>query len=609
MSADMKDGMRLRGCLAAGLILLASVVFCPASDDQSGEGAALLVSPRAPAPGRMMRVLAAAEIEIEKARLEVRGPSGKIEAARIKSGGGPPYWWSAEFPVAGEGSYEVALVVKGKTLASTEVLVEGRRRPAANPAGPGDVGHGWNRRWENLYSAWIDALFSDADERASWTALQEVTRDAARNVLHDHLGLGEDDPASPGPVVMKPDCADCPFFLRAYFSWKTGLPFGFHETDRGTLERAPRPGRWQVIASWPRGMNAVAAFNALLRNVMNAVHSGTARTRLEDDASDDYPVPLSREALRPGIVFADPYGHTLVIVRWVPQTGKKAGQLLAVDAQPDGTVGLKRFWPGNFLFETTGVVGEPGFKAFRPIVLEGKAPRLLPNREIAADPGYGNFSLQQKGLKPGAFYDTMERLMNPKPLDPEAAFREQFEGLFEQLIVRVDSVANGEAYMASHPGVIISMPGTAAGVFLAGGPWEDFSTPNRDLRVLIAMEAVRDFPDKVVRSPDLYRLPKRRTPEEIKAELAALAAKWGRELEITYIRSNGASQVLTVNDVLARAEALEMAYNPNDGIEIRWGAPAGSAELSSCRRHAPASQAEKMKAMRSWFRKRLHPPT
>ena len=50
-----------------------------------------------------------------------------------------------------------------------------------------------------------------------------------------------------------------------------------------------------------------------------------------------------------------------------------------------------------------------------------------------------------------------------------------------------------------------------------------------------------------------------------------------------------------------------MGYNPNDSIEIRWGAPEGSAELKTARRRAPASQIAKMNALRPWFRKRLRP--
>ncbi|MCE1199732.1 MAG: hypothetical protein LWW85_12240, partial [Marinilabiliales bacterium] len=74
-------------------------------------------------------------------------------------------------------------------------------------------------------------------------------------------------------------------------------------------------------------------------------------------------------------------------------------------------------------------------------------------------------------------------------------------------------------------------------------------------------------------------------------------------------RSNGATQTLTLKQLIERREALEMAYNPNDGIEIRWGATPGSEEASSCRRKSQVAQLEKMKNVRQWFHKRLHPPT
>jgi hypothetical protein len=51
-----------------------------------------------------------------------------------------------------------------------------------------------------------------------------------------------------------------------------------------------------------------------------------------------------------------------------------------------------------------------------------------------------------------------------------------------------------------------------------------------------------------------------------------------------------------------------MAYNPNDCVELRWAAPAGSDEASTCKRHAPAAQRAKMTAYRNWFRER-HWPT
>jgi hypothetical protein len=60
---------------------------------------------------------------------------------------------------------------------------------------------------------------------------------------------------------------------------------------------------------------------------MNGVHSGSARTALSNERSDYYPVPLMRASLRPGVVFADPYGHTFVLVRWIAQTRDQPGTL------------------------------------------------------------------------------------------------------------------------------------------------------------------------------------------------------------------------------------------------------------------------------------------
>ena len=588
--------MFLSGAMAAGGI-------------EGQESFALLISPKHPVPGGIMRVLAAGEREMGGSRIVVNGPSGPLEPRKSKEGGGPPFWRSAEFPVGQEGLYTVLLVEHRKTVESMEVTISPEAPPRKPTSAVWENEMAWGRATEAVYSAWINALFYDADERAFWPALHEVTRDPERNVLHNHLGLGEDDPAGNSAVVMDPDCADNPFYLRAYFAWKLGLPFGFHECDRGSIDRAPRPGRWTTNASPAGKANPAQAFNSFLRNLMNTIHSGTARAKLEDDNSDYYPLPLTREDLRPGVVYADPYGHTLVIVRWVPQTGDRPGALLAVDAQPDGTVGIKRFWKGNFLFTTSEVIGEPGFKAFRPIVMDGGRPRLLKNGEITADRGYGNLSLLQKNMASAAFYDTMERLINPKPLDPETAFRDLFQALHEQLMVRVESVANGESYMKTHPGTVIPMPENAAAVFQAGGLWEDYSTPNRDMRLLVAMDTLLDLPDRVVRQPGSFKLPKRKTPDEVKKDLQALARRWAAELSISYVRSNGTAQTLTIEDILDRKDAFEMGYNPNDGIEFRWGAPEGSPELATCRRRAPARQQERMRSLRSWFKKRLHPPT
>jgi hypothetical protein len=78
--------------------------------------------------------------------------------------------------------------------------------------------------------------------------------------------------------------------------------------------------------------------------------------------------------------------------------------------------------------------------------------------------------------------------------------------------------------------------------------------------------------------------------------------------KFSYTRSDGSTWTLTLKDVVDRAADLEMAYNLNDCVELRWGAPATSDEASTCKRHAPQAQRAKMTDYRTWFRER-HWPT
>ena len=570
---------------------------------------ALLISPEIVNSGETLCILAASEASIKDARIAIIGPAGNLPATKIRSGGGPPFWWCAEAKLTQEGTYTVSLAQGGKFLVTRELRVPTAKSASRRGREVWKIVGEWNRGSENLYSAWIDSLFHYADENSSWKALHEVTRDSQQNVLYNSLSLGEDDAGRNTSILMEPDCADAPYFLRAYFAWKMGLPFGFHKCTRGSLEKAPTCQKWLSNIALSGSKSETQAFVSLLHLIMNVIHSGTARTLLEDEHSDYYPLSLTRNNLRPGAVFADPYGHTLVIVRWIPQTAGHPGQLLAIDAQPDGTIGLKRFWPGNFLFNTREVIGSPGFKAFRPIIQAKNQWRPMTNEEITGSPDYGNFSLEQKNMASDEFYDIMERLINPEPLDPVTAFHDLFAAFHEQLLTRVLSLANAEDYKKAHPGEIIPIPDEEAAVFQSGGLWEDYSTPNRDMRLLIAMDTLLKFPNKIIRSPQSFKFPEKKSQEQAKQELEELEQKWAKEMTIIYTKTDGTKQTLSAEEILERKEALEMAYNPNDCIEIRWGAPEGSKELASCRRRAPPSQQKKMKALRHWFRERLRPPT
>ena len=369
---------------------------------------------------------------------------------------------------------------------------------------------------------------------------------------------------------------------------------------------APAPKLLSLAAA--KQMGLAPAFGQYLRQtVADGVHSGSGRTTASDNNTDYYPVPLTQETLRPGTVYVDPFGHVLVLTRRVPQSDDAAGVLLAVDAQPDGTVARKRFWRGNFLFAQDPALGSPGFKRFRPIVRDkGGRLRRLTNNEIAKNPQYGDFSLEQSQLGVEDFYDRMEDVMSPKPLDPLRAMKEAITSFEEQVKTRVLSVENGRKYQ-NGGGSQAEMP-DGASIFETTGAWEDFATPSRDLRLLIAMDVVRGFPDRVARRSERYAMPEGKSVADVKAELEGVLATELSTRKFSYTRSDGSEWTLALKDVLDRATDLEMAYNPNDCVELRWGASDKSEEASTCRRHASSAQRTKMQGYRAWFHERRRPP-
>ena len=137
------------------------------------------------------------------------------------------------------------------------------------------------------------------------------------------------------------------------------------------------------------------------------------------------------------------------------------------------------------------------------------------------------------------------------------------------------------------------MPDGAA-IFATTGAWEDFATPARDFRLLIAIDVVRGYPDRVARQPQRYAMPFGKSVAGVQAEMQSVLASELASRKFTYTRSDGSAWTLSLKDVLDRAAEYEMGYNLNDCVELRWGAPAGSDEASTCKRHAPAAQRAKM---------------
>ena len=566
----------------------------------------MLPSPLTPWKGAPLRVLVAAEKPLN-GQLSLVAPDGSVAATSSNRSDGPPYSWYAEVSAPVAGAWRATLTSSGCGTITRNITVRADTPPAptATAGSLWPLHNAWNRTTEDLYSAWIAKLFdAPPDQELSWQTLYNVLHDRSRNMLFNYLGLSEDGTA----VSFRPDCADAVYFLRAYFAFKMGLPFGYSQCSRGGNGKPPKCYGWfNTVTADAKQQGLAAAFANYLPVVGNAVQSGNGRTAANDDNTDLYTVPLTETALRPGTVYADPYGHILMLVRRVPEAAGVPGVFLAVDAEPDGSVTRKRFWRGNFLFVHDPSLGSPGFKRFRPIVREQNGSlRRLTNAEIAKDPDYGDFSLEQSQLSAEDFYDRMDDVMSPQPLDPARAMEDAITSLEEQVQTRVTSVENGRKYQNAGKGDA-AMP-NGPSIFETTGAWEDYSTPARDFRLLVAIDVVRGYPDHVARRSDRYAMPFGQSIAEVTAALKSKLASELATRKFTYTRSDGSPWTLTLKEVIDRMADFEMAYNPNDCVELRWAAPAGSDEASTCKRHAPAAQRAKMTEYRNWFRER-HWPT
>ncbi|BBA33865.1 uncharacterized protein sS8_1911 [Methylocaldum marinum] len=586
--------------IVMALVLLAPGLAVGEADAEpcpEGGAASVWISPKMPVIGERLKLMVVAT-DGPVSELRAFAPGGEELSLAVNRQGGPP--WSAAFAIDHlvPGDYRVEGRRQGEMIACRRVTVGNDAE-----AGPERSGAEWDRRHEALYSAWIERLFdAPIEENYTLPSLEPILRNPERNFLHGHFGQGEDE-----RLPATPDCADLPYFLRAYFAWKIGLPVAFRACDRGASHRPPRCGPAVIDRRFSSGSAPASAFTDLSRRLMDTVHSGNVRSAFEDDNTDFYPVAIKRENLWPGTVFADPYGHILIIVKWVPQTEDRGGLLLAVDAQPDNSVGRKRFWEGTFLFADDVKSAGPGFKAFRPLAREGQeSPRLLSNAELAEQAVIAPYSAEQAEHPAEDFYARMMRLIDPKGLNAEKAYDSVLDALVEQLETRVHAVENGEKYKRQHPGTLITMP-TGPSIFETVGPWEDYATPSRDMRLLIAMDVLTRFPERIVRYPELFVLGGR-SPEIVREEIERRHRVRVQERQIAYTRSDGSTWRLTVADILARRPAFEMAYNPNDCPEFRWGAIPGTAEYATCTRRAAADQRHRMEQYRRWFRETRRPP-
>ncbi|MBW2160461.1 MAG: C40 family peptidase [Deltaproteobacteria bacterium] len=607
-----------------------AAVAIPAGRCTDTRRTAIFRSPHRPNPSQPLRVIVTSERDPGLASLVLFAPDGSRVTAEQHVLDGPPYSRWVEVPAPEAGRW-TAIFGDGDLVRACQHIGVAKHPVQPSPratSGPAwDATWKWERDTENLYAAFVEQLFREPDgDDITWPQLQSVIGERERNLLYDHRSPGED-----ARLDLEPDCADLPYFLRAYFAWKLRLPFVYRACTRGRKDTPPLcdPVVFSNLDPVP-GRDDVSAFRRFVRRMGGTVHSSSPRTLPDDDETDLYPIRMSRQSMRPGTVFADPYGHVLVVARWKPQGVTDYGVLIGADAQPDGTVGRRRFWRGSFLFTPKSDLVGAGFKGWRPVrydatLLEQTEPgagagagagiqggiagpqpwRIATNEELQKAGGVRAWSDAQYRGTADDFYAAMEGMINPRALDPVRMQTSLVDALEESVQRRLSSVQNGEDFMKAQGYAPIEMPRGAA-LFLTSGPWEDYSTPSRDMRLLISIDAVVSFPDTVAAHPDRFGIRDADRDAAVQQVRDALSAELAKR-SFEYLRSDGSAWQLSLSDVVERMKAMEVAYNPNDCAEIRWGAPEGSEERQTCKRRASQQQQARMLKYRDWFAKRQRP--
>ncbi|QDK46038.1 hypothetical protein DOM22_13170 [Bdellovibrio sp. ZAP7] len=483
------------------------------------------------------------------------------------------------------------LLVLGST-ATTSVQAGARDWRITQPA--------WTEEHEYQFGQFVTKLGNAVENRRCATVTECLNSPA-------NMFYGTD----PGGLKFFADCADLPYYLRAYFAWKSGLPFsqatGFTANPAGPEDfnkdiRYSTNGnsvkyRKDVLTKKnalrrPVYPDAVSFLNSDLINTVS-----TAAYRMIGDVqgatySDFYPARLDRVGIRPGTVIYDPNGHVAIVYRVT-----EAGRVLYIDAHPDNTLTMG-LYTSKFMRSIPGQGA--GFKNFRPLQLVGADMdngtyiggriEAADNRNLAAygteqyygnapDPG-GDWKKGQfvfKGQVTNYFEYVQLKLTNGEPvIDPLLDMKFEVIDICSSLKDRVAAVE-----MARREGIPLKQhpDRLPVNIFGATGEWESYATPSRDARLKTSFVDILNQAQKAMKKYRAGDRTLRYNGGNLAKDLFAVYAQEATMCKFSYTTSNG--QTLLMNLEAARQRLFNMSFDPYHCPEMRWGARKPQ-ELQSC---------------------------
>ncbi|UYL07609.1 hypothetical protein B9G69_011185 [Bdellovibrio sp. SKB1291214] len=459
----------------------------------------------------------------------------------------------------------------------------------------------WTEQHEYQFGQFVTQLGMAVENRKCATV-----RECLKSPANMYYGT------DPKELKFFADCADLPYFLRAYFAWKNELPFsnatGFVANPAGPEDfnkdiRYSTNGnsvKWRKdVLTGKNAMgrakfpNAIAYLNSDMINTVS-----TASYRMIGDNpgasyTDFYSARLDRVGIRPGTVIYDPNGHVAIVYRVT-----ESGRILYIDAHPDNTLTMG-LYTSKFMRSVPGQGA--GFKNFRPLMLEGASQdssgALIGGRIIAAEnrnlAAYG--TEQYYGSRPDGsgdwkksqfifngqainYYEYVQlKLTNGEPrIDPLMDMKFEVIDICSSLKDRVAAVE-----LARRDGIPLKphperLP---VNIFGATGEWESYATPSRDARLKTSFVDILAQAQKAINKHRAGDRMVRYNGGNLAKDLFAVYANEATLCKFSYTTSN--RQTLLMNLEAARQRLYNMSFDPYHCPEMRWGARKPQ-ELQSC---------------------------
>ncbi|WP_425410787.1 hypothetical protein [Hyphococcus sp.] len=448
----------------------------------------------------------------------------------------------------------------------------------------------WSEQDEAGYSAFVQAI-----GRSKCSSLDSCLKSDA-NPYRSSV-----DPDLPG------DCADMAYVLRAYYAWKNGLPFSYQNamrTANGKREDLRYSTGGNAVAGRRQILNYVSNAPAFIARIGGEVSTAMFRTHPEKGGGrshdDFYPVAISREAVKPGVLAYDIFGHVGIVYDVLEN-----GRVLIVASHPDNSVTRTAYGP-NFM-RSKPELGA-GLKAWRPIYVDGaekdsdgsllggklRAKENAALKTFSMEQYFGNtphpsgewhhgeFRHNERTLK---YYDYVRRKLAASDFayDPVDELRFGLQTICGDIKSRkaaVDAAYFSRVHLKPHPE---KLPPNIYGTY---GEWEEYSTPSRDARLKVSfIELRRD-------TQQLYEEAKAGAPgieydgDDLAGDLFQAFEEEKNACTYTYWRSDNTRMRLNLGHAMERLWLL--SFDPYHCPERRWGA--NGAELETCTDDAEKSQ-------------------